>query len=45
VDSELKSSSLYFYEDSKASCGDSEKRDLYALINFKYEGPFAALLS
>lgn len=42
---DLKSSSLYFYEDSKASCSDSEKRDLHALINFKYEGPFAGLLS
>ena len=42
---DLKSSSLYYYEDSKASCSDSEKRDLYALINFKYEGPFAGLLS
>lgn len=42
---DLKSSSLYWYEDSKASCSDSEKRDLHALINFKYEGPFEDLLS
>lgn len=42
---DLKSSSLYWYEDSKASCNDSDKRDLHALINFKYEGPFAGLLS
>lgn len=42
---DLKSSSLYYYEESKAGCSDCEKRDLHALINFKYEGPFAGLLS
>ncbi|MCT8191235.1 hypothetical protein ACLPJG_26745 [Pseudomonas aeruginosa] len=42
---DLKSSSLYYYEDSKAGCSDCEKRDLHALINFKYEGPLAGLLS
>lgn len=42
---DLKSSSLYYYEDSKARCNDTDKRDLHALINFKYEGPFAVLLT
>ncbi|MEZ1440088.1 hypothetical protein QVM41_27925 [Pseudomonas shirazica] len=42
---DLKSSSFHYYEDSKSSCNDSEKRDLHALINFKYEGPFTGLLS
>lgn len=42
---DLKSSSLYFYEGSKACCTHTEKRDLHALINFKYEGSFAGLLS
>ncbi|WP_449122207.1 hypothetical protein [Pseudomonas viridiflava] len=42
---DLKSSSLYYYEDSKAGCSDIEKRGLHALINFKYDGLFAGLLS
>jgi hypothetical protein len=41
---DLKSGSLYYYQDSKDSCSDSEKRNLHAL-NFKYEGLFADLLS
>jgi hypothetical protein len=42
---DLKSSALYYYEDCKAKCNDSEKRDLHALVNFKYEGQFANLVS
>jgi hypothetical protein len=41
---DLKSSALYYYEDCKAKCNDSEKRDLHALVNFKYEGQFAQLV-
>ena len=42
---DLKSSSPYFYEDSKRSCSDSVKRDLHALISFKYEDEFASLIT
>ena len=42
---DLQSSALYYYEDCKAKCNDSEKRDLHALVNFKYEGQFANLVS
>lgn len=42
---DLKSRSSYFYEDSKRSCGDSIKRDLNALISFKYDGEFASLMA
>jgi hypothetical protein len=41
----LKSTSTYYYENSKAQCGDSEKRDLHALVSFQYEGHFASLMS
>lgn len=40
---DLQSSSAYYYEDSKADCGDSVKRDLHALLSFKYEGEFSGL--
>lgn len=43
VVNDLKSSSLYYYETSKAESSETEKRDLHALITFKYEGPFAVL--
>lgn len=42
---DLKSSDLYYYEDSKSKCNDIEKRDLHALVNFKYDGQFARLVS
>jgi hypothetical protein len=42
---DLKSATTYYYEDSKAKCGDSHKRDLHALVSFQYEGPFASLMS
>nr|EIU2716803.1 hypothetical protein [Pseudomonas aeruginosa]EIU2862368.1 hypothetical protein [Pseudomonas aeruginosa] len=40
---DLQTSEAYFYEASKDGCGYSEKRDLNALITFKYEGQFAFL--
>lgn len=40
---DLQSGSSYYYENSKAHCGPSEKRDLHALRSFKYEGEFSRL--
>lgn len=40
---DLQSDSIYYYEYSKEHCGLREKRDLHALLNFKYEGEFAHL--
>lgn len=40
---DIQSSSPCYYEASKKECNDSVKRDLHALINFKYEGEFARL--
>lgn len=42
---DLHSNSGYFYNDSKAKCSDAVRRDLNALLQFQYEGDFAALLS
>lgn len=41
---DLRTSELFFYEASKSTCSKKEKRNLHALINFQYEGPFARLL-
>lgn len=40
---DLQSESIYYYEDSKKHCGLRARRDLHALLNFKYEGEFARL--
>ncbi|TCV51405.1 hypothetical protein [Pseudomonas sp. 460] len=40
---DLRSNELYYYEDAKSNCGDTVKRDLHALVSFKYEGEFASL--
>nr|WP_192963495.1 hypothetical protein [Pseudomonas fluorescens]CEK42338.1 hypothetical protein PQBR57_0385 [Pseudomonas fluorescens SBW25] len=40
---DLRSNKLYYYEDAKSKCGDSVRRDLHALVSFKYEGEFASL--
>lgn len=40
---DLRSNELHFYEDSKDNCGVSVKRDLHALISFKYEGELGTL--
>ena len=40
---DLRSKELHFYQDSKNNCGVSVRRDLHALISFKYEGEFASL--
>lgn len=40
---DLRSNELYYYEDAKSKCGDSVRRDLHALVSFKYEGEFASL--
>lgn len=40
---DLQSNSSYFYDDSKAKCSDVVRRDLHALVSFKYEGEFASL--
>ncbi|MFA0809475.1 hypothetical protein [Microbulbifer epialgicus] len=40
VVSDLRTSSRYFYEDSKENSGPREKRNLHALINYRYEGDF-----
>lgn len=40
---DLNSASDYFYESAKECCNSTEKRDLHALVNFKYEGIFANL--
>lgn len=41
---DLRTSELFFYEASKSACSEKEKRNLHALINYQYEGPFATLL-
>lgn len=41
---DLRSKELYYYESAKSDCGESVKRDLHALITFKYEGEFASLI-
>lgn len=43
VVSDLHSTSPYFYEDSKEGSGPREKRDLFALVNYQYEGDFQHL--
>ena len=40
---DLNSTSDYFYESAKERCNSTERRDLHALVNFKYEGIFANL--
>lgn len=40
---DLRSNQAYYYESAKSDCGNSVKRDLHALITFKYEGEFASL--
>lgn len=40
---DLQSNSDYFYEHEKERSSPTVNRDLYALVNFKYEGPFAQL--
>lgn len=42
---DLESDALNFYESCKNECSDQVRRDLHALINFKYEGIFANLKS
>lgn len=41
---DLKGGPLLFYDDAKNVCNARNKRDLNALINFKYQGTFAQLL-
>jgi hypothetical protein len=41
---DLRSSSPWYYDDAKSHCSDCERRDLHALLNFKYEGVFERLL-
>lgn len=41
--SDLRSSSPYFYETSKKEANSRNKRDLFALINFEYQGEFKGL--
>ena len=43
VVNDLQSDALYFYENCRDNCSDRVKRDLHALVNFKYEGIFAGL--
>lgn len=40
---DLNSTSGYFYESAKERCSSTQRRDLHALVNFKYEGIFANL--
>lgn len=40
---DLQSDSDYFYEHEKQKCNRTVNRDLHALVNFNYDGPFALL--
>jgi hypothetical protein len=40
---DLRTGSLHFYDDAMAASNARYKRDLHALVNFKYESAFAQL--